>query len=173
MPPLTWRRNDSRCSIDTSSLEHSRLSSESLVTELRGFGSTFQSRFFMVVIVNSPVGPRRVHLEDAATLIESLVPSWSSRGIDVDVVISRGSTSPEVPDVVGIKTRRGTMSGRMMLFSGGWADFEFSSGLGDDRLRELHPLSDASVHELATDLLDRMSGSFDQSAPSSRPDATV
>lgn len=127
----------------------------------------------MVEIVNSPVGPRRVHLEDAATLIESLVPSWSSRGIVVDVVISRGSTPRESPDVVGIKVQRGAMSGRMMLFSGGWADFEFSTGFGDDPLRELHPLSDASVHELATDLLDRMSGSFEQAAPSARPDATV
>ncbi len=84
-------------------------------------------------------------------------------------VIRTGSPSAAEFDVVGVRLQSGLMSGRVMLFGGGWADFEFSAGYGTDVVLELHRLTNDCVDGLLTRLLDRLIWCFENVGAAESP----
>lgn len=87
---------------------------------------------------------RVVNLDEAVLEIRSRSESWKAAGLDVGDVTWRDQAEPWPPslktdrrlvedaDSVGVRLTKGIAEGQVVLFRGGWADFEFWGGLAID-----------------------------------------
>ena len=85
-----------------------------------------------------------MNLDEAVLDIRCRSESWKAAGLDVGDVTWRDQAEPWPPslktdrrlvedaDSVGVRLTKGTAEGQVVLFRGGWADFEFRGGLAND-----------------------------------------
>lgn len=110
------------------------------------------------------LSPRRVDLRQATLIVNSSVSEWSARGIDAEVIIRHLDTSPQDREAVGLRLHCGRGYGRIMAYSGGWVDFEFSVHSVDDgeTLLEIHPISDEGASAVVETLIERLMSLCDE-----------
>lgn len=108
-------------------------------------------------------GPGGVEIASLAALIGIRSEVWRAGGIDVDAVVRVTGDHSQKPDVVGVALSRHGARGRVMVYGGGWADFEFTSGGSrDGDILEIHPVTNDSVETTVEELLERLTCEFDQ-----------
>lgn len=100
-------------------------------------------------------------LEAAAAIIDVYLSLWLERAIDVDSVARSHTHNRGTLDVVGVSLSRGRARGRVTLFGGGWADFEFDCGGHAEQILEIHCLSNERLARSIEMLLSRMTSHFD------------
>jgi hypothetical protein len=87
---------------------------------------------------------KQVDLDEVHAEIQARVPSWQAAGLTVLAITWRDqgrgwpplitSNRDEVieADSVGVAVAKGTKEGRVIVFDGGWADFEFVDWESED-----------------------------------------
>lgn len=114
----------------------------------------------------------RIDLDRAAAEVRSREGRWRSRGIDVGAVTWReqGEGWPPklktdreqviAPDSIGIALTKGTAEGSVVLFKGGWADFEYWDGAGEIVMEAPGVAQPLTIDEFGR-VLDRLADFFD------------
>jgi hypothetical protein len=116
---------------------------------------------------------KRIDLDLAAMEIARRIEAWRAAGLTVGAVTWRDRGEPwpyrfkvdqtEVKDAdsIGVAVRKGLQEGAVVLFDGGWADFEYWSGLASDEpLLDAPGWEDWLTVEAFGEILDRLAGQF-------------
>ena len=116
----------------------------------------------------------RIDLDEAFRVLSSKMARWRQRGIEVAAVTWRDIGEPwpypfkesradvVKADSLGVALRKGEQEGRLVLFSGGWADLEYWSGSADDQVLDEAPgWDDWLTLDNYDRLLDRFAGLFE------------
>jgi hypothetical protein len=116
----------------------------------------------------------RIDLEEAARVLSAKLAGWRQSGIQVGAITWRDVGEPwpyplkgnraEVIDAdsLGIALSKGKQEGRLVLFTGGWADLEYWSGSPEDGiLTEAPGWDDWLTVADYNRLLDRFAGLFE------------